>query len=129
MSETTRSCRSPCGRWCISSETEHFLGDTTDKFYIYEIETFKQLVVLYDFPYNGIYFSPDYTYLFLERDASDHDIIDIETGKSLVCSNGAWYKKGNVDDKLDGISWPRDNAGLVPLRDLMANAPEESRIL
>jgi len=127
LSETTRSCHSPCGRWYISSETEYFLGDTTERFYIYSIKPFEQRVFLYEFPYNGIFFSPDYNYLFLERDASDHDIIDIETGKSLVWSDGAWYKEANVDEKIDGITWPTDNAGLVPLSDMMANANEESR--
>jgi hypothetical protein len=128
MSENSISCHSPCGRWYIKHETEHFLGETTYRFYIYKIEPFEQRVFLYDFPYNGIYFSSDYTYLFLERDASDHDIIEIETDKSLVESDGVWYKKENVDEKVDGMTWPSDNEGLVPLRDLMANAHEESRI-
>nr|MDO8114049.1 hypothetical protein [Candidatus Sigynarchaeota archaeon] len=127
MSETSQFQTTPCGRWDISYDVEHFLGDTTEWFKIYDRKTFKELVVLYDFPYNGIYFSPDYDYLFLERDASDHDIIEIKTGKSLVLSSGAWYKEGHANEKGSGMIWPRNNAGLVPLSVLLKDVPEVTR--
>jgi hypothetical protein len=127
VSEDDQSIASPCGRWYISVETEHCLGDSQSWFKIYDKRNkFKSLVTLYEFPREGIYFDTEYNHLFLEKNGEPYGIIDIATGKSLTESNGHWYKEGEDHEQEGGFKWPRDKSGLISLDDLLKNVSVKS---
>ena len=109
----------PCGRWSVDYSRERFLGETTYDTKVFDKETSRELVDLYNVSPFNIYFSDNYDYIFIEGVSSPWGMggrmFDLVAGKYLEESDGRWYKDASNKDEEPGMAWPDDTTNLVRL--------------